>query len=742
MHIKELQISNFGKFHNKTLQLKEGINLIYGENESGKSTIHSFIRGMLFGIERLRGRASKDDIYMKYQPWETPGAYNGSIDIGIQDKTYRILRTFDKNNKDFTVLDLDTGRELNLYGEDLIDLYGGLTESGYRNTVSVEQLKSKTDGELVDEVRNYITNLSLSKSNEVDVTKALSFLQNKRKEMEAEKLHLKMKELEDEIENGIKREETMDTLTFQLHKLEKQEADLEKQKNSMNIEVDGMEYFASLEEYQSYLNSFPVIKEKYNIYLQELKHKEELIRKLETLQNELLLASNANEELVNLKEQIKKVGELKSKIWDLDEKRKQTILKYEEQQLKVKSITIWYLIPIIIGIVGCILFLGKGSIQVGIFALVGLIGIGLYGYSAYHLQEKKKEYKRNLITFDTELNKAKQEIGAVLVGNQCNSEQDLQYKYEERIGYKMSQSHLKKQLNDYEDEILMLNEKLKPIKEEVLDYIRLSSKSFNEPLTSNSFNDDPYNHVSRNNNSFHNKSISINSLTREPLLEHTTMNNLEIHIRNQQKIIAEKRNSVQKELEYCRLQKEKIKWELDSLEGNEDKLLRDKDKLKELIKKKKEIEEELEAIQLSIETINSLSIDIHDSFGRDLNQLVSELTNEITNGRYNVLKVDEKLNIKVGYYNNFIRMDKLSTGTIEQIYLALRMAISNLLYGEGDMPIILDDCFAYYDDNRTKASLEFLARKRKGQIILFTCHNREKIILDEINANYNYIKMT
>lgn len=730
MYIKELQISNFGKFHNKTLHLKEGINLIYGDNESGKSTIHSFIRGMLFGIERLRGRAAKDDIYIKYQPWETPGAYNGSIDVQIQDKTYRILRTFDKNNKEFTVLDLDTGRELNLYGEDLIDLYGGLTESGYRNTVSVEQLKSKTDGELVDEVRNYITNLSLSKSNEVDVTKALSFLQNKRKELEADKLHMKLKELEAEIEDGIKREEIMDALTFQLHKIEKQEADLEKHKISMDIEIEGMEYFESLEEYQSYLNSFPVIKEKYNIYLQELKHKEELIRKLETLQNELRLASNAGDDLVILKEQIKKVGELKSKTWDLDEKRKETILKYEEQQRKVKSKAIWFLVPALIGILGCIWYLDKGGYQVGIFALVGIISISLYGYSIYHLQEKKREYKKILTTFDVELRKSKQEIGAILDRNQCFSEQDLQFKYEERIGYKMTQNHLIKQSIEYKDEIRIFDSKLKSLKEDILDYIRLSSLT--DSLEPESFTNNPAN----------NRTITNNSLTREPLINSVTICNLEKYVKNQQDNIAEKINSVQKEIEYCRLQKEKIKWELDSLEGNEDKLLKDKDKLKELIKKHRETEKELEAIQLSIETINSLSIDIHDSFGRDLNQFVSNLTYEITNGRYDVLKVDEKLNVKVGYNNNFILMDKLSTGTIEQIYLALRMAISDLLYGEGDMPIILDDCFAYYDDNRTKASLEFLAMKRKGQIILFSCHQREKIILDEMKIDYNYINIT
>ena len=68
MIIRKLQLRNFGKFQNKEILLKEGINIIYGENESGKSTIHSFLQSMFFGIRRMRGKASKTDTYSKYTP--------------------------------------------------------------------------------------------------------------------------------------------------------------------------------------------------------------------------------------------------------------------------------------------------------------------------------------------------------------------------------------------------------------------------------------------------------------------------------------------------------------------------------------------------------------------------------------------------------------------------------------------------------------------------------------------------
>ena len=69
-----LKLDYFGKFSGKELELKPGINLIYGENEAGKSTLHAFIKGILFGIERLRGRGRGQGRYLhRYLPWEYPG---------------------------------------------------------------------------------------------------------------------------------------------------------------------------------------------------------------------------------------------------------------------------------------------------------------------------------------------------------------------------------------------------------------------------------------------------------------------------------------------------------------------------------------------------------------------------------------------------------------------------------------------------------------------------------------------
>lgn len=75
MEIKELVLKNFGKFLDKSICFSSGINLIYGVNEAGKTTIHTFLKSMLFGMERSRGRGAANDTFSRYEPWYNPNYY-------------------------------------------------------------------------------------------------------------------------------------------------------------------------------------------------------------------------------------------------------------------------------------------------------------------------------------------------------------------------------------------------------------------------------------------------------------------------------------------------------------------------------------------------------------------------------------------------------------------------------------------------------------------------------------------
>ena len=86
-----------------------------------------------------------------------------------------------------------------------------------------------------------------------------------------------------------------------------------------------------------------------------------------------------------------------------------------------------------------------------------------------------------------------------------------------------------------------------------------------------------------------------------------------------------------------------------------------------------------------------------------------------------------------------IPIEHLSRGTAEQVYLALRM-VSAMVFQDEELPVLLDDTFAYYDDTRLKNTLSWLA-VNKSQVILFTCQNREEEALKQLGIRYRKIKI-
>ena len=185
MRLLELHIDGFGKFHDRTISFNDGINIIYGKNEAGKSTLHTFIRGMLFGIERGRGRAAKNDLYTKYEPWENSGTYEGWLRLEKDGTIYRIERRFRKENKSLKVINETKGLEEEATPAFISGLLDGLTETMYNNTISIGQLKSATEDGMVTELKNYIANMNTTGNISLNITKATAFLRNQKRSLEA-----------------------------------------------------------------------------------------------------------------------------------------------------------------------------------------------------------------------------------------------------------------------------------------------------------------------------------------------------------------------------------------------------------------------------------------------------------------------------------------------------------------------------------------------------------------------------
>ena len=149
---------------------------------------------------------------------------------------------------------------------------------------------------------------------------------------------------------------------------------------------------------------------------------------------------------------------------------------------------------------------------------------------------------------------------------------------------------------------------------------------------------------------------------------------------------------------------------------------------------------ETAAIDLAIKTIQDLSEEIYDSFGAVLNEQVSEIVSRITNDKYTEVKIDDQLRVMVKSGSSFISMDYLSTGTIAQIYLALRLSIANVLINE-ELPIIMDDIFVTYDSQRLQETLSCLGEYLNRQIIIFTTNPGVQEMFAGLGIQSNFIAL-
>ena len=115
--------------------------------------------------------------------------------------------------------------------------------------------------------------------------------------------------------------------------------------------------------------------------------------------------------------------------------------------------------------------------------------------------------------------------------------------------------------------------------------------------------------------------------------------------------------------------------------------------------------------------------------GDSLRKRTGQILSQITEGKYQEVLMDGNLNMMVNTRERAIPLARLSRGTLEQIYFSLRMAAGELLCGQESFPVILDDVFGMYDEERLAAVLRWLHKEHK-QIIISTCHKRELELLE------------
>lgn len=135
---------------------------------------------------------------------------------------------------------------------------------------------------------------------------------------------------------------------------------------------------------------------------------------------------------------------------------------------------------------------------------------------------------------------------------------------------------------------------------------------------------------------------------------------------------------------------------------------------------------EYQAISIAMETLQQANAQLQQRFSPQLNRAAGALLKRLTGGKYHALSLDKELEASASGERDVLPHSALylSKGTVDQIYLAVRLAVCDLCLP--DAPLVLDEALAAFDDVRAKRALELLQElSEQRQILLFSCHNRE-----------------
>ena len=624
MKINNLKINGFGKIENKEINLENKINIIYGKNESGKSTIFNFIVSMLYGCSKLK-KGKNISNFEKYKPWNTE-EFSGKIKYELDNnKKYEIIRKFksknpiiyNENSEDISKqFNNDKTKGINYFYEQT-----GIDEDLFISTTAVAQEEIKLEKNNENLIIQKITNIASTGEDNTSYKNAINKLNKKQLN-----------------EIGTSRSNDRP-----INKIEKELNELKIKKNNLNNVIINKENFEIENnkiktEINNSENKIEIIKN-----IKEIIEKNKIEKEKINLISENVL--NYEKEINNLKHEKEKIS-------------KKTIKEKNNKNNK--------LIIEIISLILSIIILATGVIiKNNIIKITTLIPTAVFITTLCINIKNKKEIRRI------------KENNKTIKREEINIENKI--------------------------EIIEKNIKDEKLKKELLENKIKNIINIEKEKIKNKYNSEKY--------------------IEELFLD----NNIENTYEKEIKILNENK-----------LQLHKLEIEKNNMEEKLNNLILIDEKINYLEEQYKELMQKNESIEFAKNILEKAYIEMKQNITPKFIKNLSEIIKEISNNKYEEIKFNNEDGLIVEKENGeYVSVDKLSVGTIDQLYLAFRLAIIKEI-SEEKIPIILDEAFAYYDEKRLENILKYLSEKIDNQIIVFTCTQREKNILNKLNIKYNY----
>ena len=665
MKINKIKINAYGKLKEKEINFKDGINLIYGQNEAGKSTLIKFITNSFYGISKNKKGKEVSD-FDKYKPWSGE-EFSGKLEYELDNKEkYEIYRDFSKKNpkifnenmenisKEFNI-DKNKGNEF-FYEQTKID------EDLFLSTLAINQSEVKLENQAQNFLIQKIANLAQTGDDSISFKRVIDRINRRQL---------------DEIGTERSREKPINLVARKLQELNSEKENLEKYKNFKyefeDEENDLNDEILNLENENNFLKEIKLQKENEKIENEKIKIKENIEN--ENLEKINSVNKKINELKINNKNILEKYlnNNLENNLKNKNKKINKNKIKNNKNKL-IKKLNIIFILLILINILQFIF------VKNNYFKYIFLLTVPTF-----------------LVFYIFLINKEKNKI-----------------KNNEKIE--------KNKFNEINLQLINLENEKKLIENNQKNNFKELNKMKNNFNLKNNLEKEKI------------KNKYLNKIEKNKINNFLDLNNLE-KINFEIEKIQNEINNKKLKLHTLNLDKKNIEPQLDNLSKIEEDLVNNNDKMLTLQNLNM-------SMNLAKEVLNSAYEKMKSSVTPKFTENLSYNISNITDGKYSKVMFNEEEGLIVELQNgDYIPVNRFSIGTIDQLYLSLRLSMINELSDE-NVPIFLDEAFAFYDDDRLKNILEYLNTKfGDRQIIIFTCTNREKNILENKNIDYNYIEL-
>ncbi len=669
MRIERLEIKGFGKLKDMIIMPVDGLNVLYGDNEAGKSTLQAFILGMLYGLKNGRQAAGSIGPLRRYEPWDG-GAYGGALVCTLDNgSTYRIernfkagtVKVFDNCYSDVTG-DFGIGRDKTpLIAERLL----GMDEATFTRTVFIRQMELRLDENDSAALAGRLANVASTGIEDISFNKA-------------------EKAISDALKNGVG---TGRTRTQPLDRLEARLVQL--QEASGRLIGQQERTFSAGRELQDARDRCRRL-EAGEKYLEDIRRLIELRRTLDGfMKKEAVLEDTAR--------QLKEADAAGSRYpGGPVSNGTEVILRRNRSNGAGKGLKV-LLISVCTALVCFLALLAAGLAGVKPFQLPAPV----YGIGAF------VSAVAGILVLNAYKNMKFSKVKPANVSSQA---------YPEISGAGMRRVMILKEASLACGKQLESSAAIdRELREVALELERLSMEleAGIEAAAASEYDSQGY----------------FRWGVLDAVIYDSDITGLDEAWEAEIKEVKQERLDASLKIKYCEGLLGGDREIPDELAAVTEETIAVKEKITYLKNKG-------DALRLALEVLNEAGAEIRRNFAPDVNQRMSGIISGLTAGKYTDLRGSDRLSLGVALPDSgdVRSVLSLSGGTGDQIYLALRLSLSDLLTeGNESLPLIFDEVFSQFDDRRTSLALQYLHNIYfSKQILIFTCKQREIELAQEV----------